>query len=99
MSRKRTPAPLFFATRASSLTAPEVFSRSCKLVKASALAPALGGHGERVRTRAELGLALDRAVRRRGKFSLIEVMLPRGTTSSTLARFARGFKAVRERAR
>jgi indolepyruvate decarboxylase len=51
-----------------------------------------------VRTRAELGLALDRAVRRRGKFSLIEVMLPRGTTSNTLARFARGFKAVRERA-
>ena len=65
----------------------------------AALAPALGGHGERVRTRAELGLALDRAVRRRGKFSLIEVMLPRGTTSNTLARFAQGFKAVRERAR
>lgn len=63
----------------------------------AALAPALGGYGERVRTRAELGLALDRAVERRGKFSLIEVMLPRGATSNTLKRFVQGFKAVRQR--
>jgi indolepyruvate decarboxylase len=65
----------------------------------AALAPSLGGHGERVRTRAELGAALDRAVEQRGKFSLIEVMLPRGTTSATLARFVQGFKDVRQRAR
>jgi indolepyruvate decarboxylase len=64
----------------------------------AALAPALGGCGERVRTREELGLALDRAIERRGVFSLVEVMLPRGVTSRTLSRFARGFKAVRERA-
>jgi len=28
-------------------------------------------------------------------FSLIEVMLPRGATSATLARFVSGFKAAR----
>src|SRR5262249_40347022 len=36
-------------------------------------APALGGEGERVTTRRELQAALERAVARRGKFSLIEV--------------------------
>ena len=36
--------------------------------------------------------------KRRGVFSLVEVMLPRGVTSKTLARFVKGFKAVRERA-
>jgi indolepyruvate decarboxylase len=62
------------------------------------MAPALGGHGERVRTRKELKAALERAVARRGQFSLIEVMLPRGATSMTLARFVSGFKAARARA-
>jgi enoyl-CoA hydratase/carnithine racemase len=41
--------------------------------------------------------ALERAVARRGQFALIEVMLPRGATSRTLARFVSGFKAVRAR--
>ena len=45
----------------------------------------------------QLAAALDRAVARRGQFSLIEVMLPRGVTSDTLARFVSGFKAARER--
>jgi indolepyruvate decarboxylase len=36
-------------------------------------------------------------VARSGQFSLIEVMLPRGKTSDTLARFVAGFKAARER--
>ena len=62
----------------------------------AAIAPALGGHGERVATRGQLGPALERAVARRGVFSLVEVMLPRGVTSRTLERFVRGFKAVRE---
>jgi indolepyruvate decarboxylase len=57
----------------------------------------IGGVGERVTTRAELAAALDRAATRRGKFSLIEVMLPRGVTSDTLARFVSGFKSARER--
>jgi indolepyruvate decarboxylase len=61
------------------------------------IAKSIGGFGERVRTRAELAAALDRAVARRGQFSLVEVMLPRGVTSDTLARFVKGFKSVRER--
>ncbi|MEZ5787203.1 MAG: indolepyruvate/phenylpyruvate decarboxylase [Xanthobacteraceae bacterium] len=63
----------------------------------AATAPALGGHGERVATRGELIAALDAAVARRGRFSLIEAMLPRGVTSRTLARFVAGFKQARER--
>jgi indolepyruvate decarboxylase len=62
----------------------------------SAMAPAMGGAGERVTTRRELAAALERAVARRGAFSLVEVMLPRGATSHTLARFVAGFKAARE---
>jgi indolepyruvate decarboxylase len=61
------------------------------------MAPALGGHGVRVETRAELAAALADAVRRRDAFSLVEVMLPRGIISETLARFVRGFKEVRAR--
>ena len=61
------------------------------------IAASIGGVGERVTTRRELAAALDRAVRRRGQFSLVEVMLPRGATSDTLARFVSGFKSMRER--
>ena len=61
------------------------------------VATSIGGVGERVTTRAELLAALERAVARRGTFSLIEVMLPRGVTSDTLARFVAGFKSARER--
>jgi indolepyruvate decarboxylase len=63
----------------------------------AAIAPSLGGYGERVRTRRELKEALERALARRGQFSLIEVMLPRGATSTTLDRFVSGFKAARAR--
>jgi indolepyruvate decarboxylase len=63
----------------------------------AALAPSLGGEGERVTTRRELENALERAVARRGKFSLVEVMLPRGATSRTLSRFVSGFAAARAR--
>ncbi len=62
------------------------------------LAGPLGGDGVRVRSRAELIAALARAHATRGRFQLIEVMLPRGQTSDTLARFVAGFKAARERA-
>ena len=60
------------------------------------VAGAIGGVGERVTSRAGLVAALDRAVLRRGQFSLIEVMLPRGKTSDTLERFVSGFKSARE---
>ena len=61
------------------------------------LAGPLGGDGVRVSTRRELVDALARAQATRGRFQLIEVMLPRGQTSDTLARFVAGFKAARER--
>ena len=61
------------------------------------LAGPLGGDGVRVHTRAELVAALAHAHATRGRFQLIEVMLPRGQTSDTLARFVAEFKAARER--
>ena len=61
------------------------------------LAGPLGGDGVRVTTRRELAAALTRAHGTRGRFQLIEVMLPRGHTSETLARFVAGFKAARDR--
>lgn len=61
------------------------------------MAKSMGGVGERVRTRAELAAALERAIQRTNSFSLIEIMLPRGVTSDTLARFVTGFKKARER--
>jgi indolepyruvate decarboxylase len=61
----------------------------------AAIAPSLGGCGERVRTRRELGQALEHAVARRGVFALVEVMLPRNATSRTLARFVSGFQQAR----
>ncbi len=61
------------------------------------LAGPLGGDGVRVATRRELAEALARAHATRGRFQLIEAMLPRGQTSDTLARFVAGFKAARER--
>ena len=64
----------------------------------SDIASSIGGHGERVSTRRQLKRALESAVKRRGIFSIVEVMLPRGVTSKTLERFVAGFKAARERA-
>ncbi|MCC6070337.1 indolepyruvate/phenylpyruvate decarboxylase [Massilia sp. GCM10020059] len=58
------------------------------------MAEALGGRGSRVATRAQLGEALDAALGRRGKFELIEVMIPRGTVSDTLARFVDGVRRL-----
>jgi indolepyruvate decarboxylase len=60
------------------------------------LAGPLGGEGVRVTTRRQLAAALEHAHATRGRFQLIEVMLPRGRTSDTLARFVAGFKSVRE---
>ncbi|MFO1358957.1 indolepyruvate/phenylpyruvate decarboxylase [Plasticicumulans sp.] len=61
------------------------------------LAAALGGHGERVRTRRELHAALAAAHARRGRFSLIEAMIAPGALSHTLARYVEGFRARRAR--
>jgi len=54
------------------------------------IARGLGGDGVRVRTRRELRDALSRAAATRGRFQLIDVVLPRGVISSTLQRFVQG---------
>ncbi len=58
------------------------------------MAAGLGGDGVRVGTRAELKAALDKAVRTRGRFQLIDVTLPRGVLSNTLQRFVAGVKRL-----
>jgi indolepyruvate decarboxylase len=60
------------------------------------MAASLGGNGCRVHTRAELGAALDAAATRRGRFELIEVMIPRGTVSGTLERFVTGVRRLQK---
>jgi indolepyruvate decarboxylase len=58
------------------------------------MAAGMGGDGVRVTTRAELKAALDKATATRGRFQLIEVMIPRGVLSSTLQRFVAGVKRL-----
>jgi indolepyruvate decarboxylase len=61
------------------------------------LARGLGGDGVRVHTRRELRDALDRAVATRGRFQLVEIMIPRGVLSPTLERFVAGVKRLTAR--
>ena len=58
------------------------------------LADVLGGEGRRVTTRAALAQALDHAVTTRGRFQLVEAMIPRGVLSPTLSRFVEGQKRL-----
>ncbi|KQV90319.1 indolepyruvate/phenylpyruvate decarboxylase [Massilia sp. Root351] len=58
------------------------------------MAAALGGDGYRVESRAQLRQALDKALATRGRFQLIEAMLPKGAQSDTLARFVAGVKRL-----
>jgi indolepyruvate decarboxylase len=51
------------------------------------LAAPLGGEGVRVATRRELAAALEAAAGRRGRFQLIEAMIPPGSVSPTLGGF------------
>jgi len=60
----------------------------------ASMAAGMGGHGVRVRTRREMKEALDRAFARRGRFELIEIMIPRGVLSNTLQRFVEGVKRL-----
>ncbi len=62
-------------------------------------ARAIGGAGWRVETRRELAAALEEAATTRGRFCLIEAMIPRGALSDTLARFVEGFRKKREQAK
>ena len=54
------------------------------------IAAAIGGEGRRVTTRAELAQSLEHAIGTRGRFQLIEAMIPRGAMSATLSRFVAG---------
>jgi indolepyruvate decarboxylase len=58
------------------------------------IAASIGGDGRRVATRAELARALQHAVATRGRFQLIEAMLPRGAMSATLSRFVVGLRRL-----
>jgi indolepyruvate decarboxylase len=60
----------------------------------SQLAGPLGGDGVRVSTRRELQDALARAVATRGRFQLIDAMIPPGRISATLERFVAGVRRV-----
>lgn len=59
------------------------------------IARTLGGDGYRATTRRELQEALAQAYATRGRFQLVEIMLPRGALSPTLERFVAGFKKRR----
>ncbi|HUX26100.1 MAG TPA: indolepyruvate/phenylpyruvate decarboxylase [Burkholderiales bacterium] len=58
------------------------------------MAAGMGGDGVRVHTRSQLKAALDQAVATRGRFQLIEIMIPRGILSQTLERFVAGVKRL-----
>jgi indolepyruvate decarboxylase len=60
----------------------------------ASMAAGMGGEGVRVHTRHELKTALDKAVATRGKFQLIEIMIPRGVLSQTLQRFVAGMRRL-----
>ena len=62
-------------------------------------AASLGGDGIRVTTRAELGAALDAAMQRRGRFQLIDAVIPRGVVSPALARFVNKMSARQQKLR
>ena len=61
------------------------------------LAQALGGDGIRVQTRRELANALSAAFQKRGKFQLIEAMVPRGKTSRTMSQYVQGIATKQEK--
>lgn len=58
------------------------------------MARGMGGEGVRATTRAELAAALEKAWTTRGRFQLIEAMIPRGRMSDTLTRFVAGTKRI-----
>ncbi|HMR67217.1 MAG TPA: indolepyruvate/phenylpyruvate decarboxylase, partial [Anaerolineae bacterium] len=59
------------------------------------MAVGLGGHGQRVTTRRELQAALETAIAQPDRFHLIEMMIPRGAVSTTLAQFVSGIRQLR----
>jgi indolepyruvate decarboxylase len=60
----------------------------------ASMAGGMGGDGVRANTPAELANALAHAVATRGRFQLIEAMIPSGESSATLKRYVAGVKRV-----
>jgi indolepyruvate decarboxylase len=60
----------------------------------ASMAAGMGGDGVRVRTRAELADALAGAVATRGRFQLIEAMIPDGELSATLRRYVAALRRL-----
>ena len=60
------------------------------------MAEAMGGVGYRVDQRMKLASALECALDRKGKFQLIEVMIPSSVHSTTLDRFVKGVRRLQE---
>ena len=60
----------------------------------AAMAAGMGGDGVRVQTRREPQAALEKAIATRGRFQLVEIMIPRGVLSQTLQRFVAGVKRL-----
>jgi indolepyruvate decarboxylase len=60
----------------------------------ASMASGMGGDGVRANTRAELAAALANAFATRGRFQLIEAMIPSGASSATLKRYVAGVKRV-----
>ncbi|GAB4164974.1 MAG: indolepyruvate/phenylpyruvate decarboxylase [Rhodocyclaceae bacterium] len=58
------------------------------------MAAGMGGEGRRVHTRRELQQALRHAAGERGRFQLVEAMIPRGVLSATLERFVSGVRRL-----
>ncbi len=65
------------------------FNNLCRW-KFGDLANDLGGHGVRVHTHDQLVDEMCRALAQRGKFQLIDVMLPRGSMSRRMQKFVNG---------
>ncbi len=63
------------------------------------IAGPLGGTGRRVATRRQLRDALREAREDRGRFQLVEIRMPRGALSDTLARFVEGQRSALQRRR
>jgi indolepyruvate decarboxylase len=61
------------------------------------IAAPLGGGGTRVVTRRELATALERAAATRGRFQLIEAVIPPGAVSPTLEGFVGALKRRQRR--
>jgi indolepyruvate decarboxylase len=61
----------------------------------ASMAAGMGGDGVRVHTRSQLRDALAEAQATRGRFQMIEIMIPRGEISSTMSRFSESLKKWR----